>query len=277
MNEKITASDEELREKFAKLVSVMKRLRAPDGCPWDREQTYLTLRRYIIEEAYELIQAIENENADNMCEECGDLLLQVVFISCLAEERGDFTVCDVLDAITTKMIRRHPHVFGDVSVKNSDEVLRNWEQIKVKERKGRGEEDHSMMAGVPRGMPALLRAYRIQERAAKVGFDWPKGDTAPVMAKIEEETAELKEAIKAGGKEHIAEELGDLIFAAVNLSRHLGVDPEINLHKACEKFSGRFRQVEQKVEDSGRPWKEFSLDDLDGFWKEAKKTANGGI
>lgn len=270
MSEIQCCKDKEIRDKFAELVSVMKRLRAPDGCPWDREQTYLSLRRYIIEEAYELIQAVENENTPNICEECGDLLLQVVFISCMAEERGDFTVCDVLDAITTKMIRRHPHVFGDIIVRDSEEVLKNWEQIKISERKDR-EEDHSLMAGIPRGMPALLRAYRIQERAAKAGFDWPKGDVSPVLGKVEEETAELTDAVKSGDKAHIAEELGDLIFAAVNLSRHLGIDPEINLHKACEKFSGRFRQVEKSVENAGRPWKDYSLDELEGFWQEAKK------
>ncbi|MEG2184499.1 MAG: nucleoside triphosphate pyrophosphohydrolase [Cloacibacillus sp.] len=269
MNGKDAAS-EATREKFAKLVGVMKRLREPDGCPWDREQDYLSLRRYIIEEAYELVQAIENENIPNMCEECGDLMLQVVFISCMAEERGDFTVCDVMDTLTNKLIRRHPHVFGEVSVKNTEEVLKNWEQIKSAERKER-DEDSSLMAGVPRGMPALLRAYRIQERAAKPGFDWPKGDASPVMAKVEEELCELKEAMAAGDKDKTAEELGDLIFAAVNLSRHLGIEPEINLHKACEKFAGRFRKVEKSVERSGRPWKDFTLDELDGFWNEAKK------
>lgn len=258
-----------MSEKFVRLAEVMKRLRAPDGCPWDREQDYMSLRRYIIEEAYELIQAIESENIPNMCEECGDLMLQVVFISCMAEERGDFTISNVMDGLTNKLIRRHPHVFGDISVKDSDDVLRNWEQIKSAERRGK-EEDSSYMAGIPRGMPALLRAYRIQERAAKPGFDWPKGDVSPVVAKVEEELAELKEAMACNGGDEIAEELGDLIFAAVNLSRHLGIDPEINLHRACEKFDARFRSVEKSVEKSGRPWKDYTLDELDEFWKEAK-------
>ncbi|MCD8163635.1 MAG: nucleoside triphosphate pyrophosphohydrolase [Synergistaceae bacterium] len=261
--------EKSMSEKFVRLVEVMKRLRAPDGCPWDMEQDYMSMRRYIIEEAYELIQAIESQNIPNMCEECGDLMLQVVFISCMAEEHGDFTVSNVMEGLINKLVRRHPHVFGDISVKDSDDVLRNWEQIKTAERKGK-DEDSSYMAGIHRGMPALLRAYRIQERAAKPGFDWPKGDTAPVLANVEEEVAELKEAMACKGKEDVAEELGDLIFAAVNLSRHLGIDPEINLHRACEKFDARFRDVEKSVEKSGRPWKDYTLDELDEFWKEAK-------
>ena len=266
----MTQYENEIAEKFVKLVNVMKKLRAPDGCPWDREQTYMSLRRYIVEEAYELIQAIEDENFPNMREECGDLMLQVVFVACMAEERGDFTLAGVLDGLANKLIRRHPHVFGDTQVKNSDEVLKNWEQIKSAERKGK-EEDSSYVAGIPRGMPALLRAYRIQERATKPGFDWPKGNLSPVIEKVEEEVAEVKEAAAAGSGAHIEEELGDLLFASVNLARHLGVDPETTLHRACEKFSSRFRMVEKSVEESGRPWKDFTLDELEDFWQKAKK------
>lgn len=261
--------EKSMQEKFLKVVNIMKRLRAPDGCPWDRKQDYMSLRRCIIEEAYELIQAIESQNTRNMCEECGDLMLQVVFIACLAEERGEFTISDVMDGLSNKLIRRHPHVFGEVSVKDAEEVLRNWEQIKAAERRGK-EEDSSYMAGIPRGMPALLRAYRIQERAAKPGFDWPKGDTTPVLAKVEEELDELKEAMSGKDKDAVREELGDLLFAAVNLSRHLDIDPEINLHRACEKFDARFRKVEEAVEKSGRPWKDYTLGELDEFWKQAK-------
>lgn len=258
-------------EKFNKLVEVMKRLRAPGGCPWDREQTYLSLRRYIIEEAYELIEAIENDDSANMCEECGDLMLQTVFVSCLAEEQGRFDIADVLAHLTEKLIRRHPHVFGDVTVKNSEEVLKNWEQIKVGERKER-HADPSLLAGVPRGLPALLRAYRMQERAAKVGFDWPQGDPAPVLAKVEEEMGELREAIAAGKQEEISEELGDAMFAMANLARHLREDPEIALHKACSKFSDRFRLVEAGVALSGRKWEDFSLDELEELWQNAKNS-----
>ena len=260
-------------DKFIKLVEVMKRLRAPDGCPWDREQDFLSLRRYIIEEAYELIEAIENDNRDNICEECGDLMLQVVFLSCMAEEHGEFDISAVIDHLTEKLIRRHPHVFGDTEVNNSDDVLKNWEQIKVGERQKK-KEDASLLAGIPRGIPGLLRAYRIQERAGKVGFDWPKGDLAPVLAKVDEELSELKENIKIKAeKEDIEEELGDLLFAVTNLSRHLKADPEITLHKACVKFTDRFRYVEKEVLESGKPWTEFSLEELDGFWEKAKKHA----
>ncbi|HAH70071.1 MAG TPA: nucleoside triphosphate pyrophosphohydrolase [Synergistaceae bacterium] len=258
-------------EKFIKLVDVMKRLRAPDGCPWDREQDYLSLRRYIIEEAYELIEAIENKNRDNICEECGDLLLQVVFVSALAEEIGEFNICNVMDHLTEKLIRRHPHVFGDTIVNSSDDVLKNWEQIKVGERQAK-KVDSSLLAGIPRGLPGLLRAYRIQERAAKVGFDWPKGDPSPVIAKVEEELNELKDNITNGAvREATEEELGDLLFAVANLSRHLKADPETTLHKACVKFSDRFRIVEAEVAVSGREWSDFTLDELEGFWQKAKR------
>ncbi|MDO4988385.1 MAG: nucleoside triphosphate pyrophosphohydrolase [Synergistes sp.] len=256
-------------EKFIKAVGVMRRLREPGGCPWDREQDYMSLRRYIIEEAYELIQAIEAHDTANMCEECGDLLLQIVFVSRIAEELGEFDICDVLDGFSNKMIRRHPHVFGDTSVKDSDEVLVNWEKIKKEERREK-DTDSSFMAGIPRGMPALLRAYRIQERAAKPGFDWEKGDSAPVFAKVEEELREVRDAAASDDKGAVAEEVGDLIFAAVNLARHLGVDPEIAAHSACEKFSRRFREVEKSVAESGRSWSDFTLGELDEFWNAAK-------
>ncbi len=251
----------------------MRQLRAPDGCPWDREQDYLSLRRYIIEEAYELIEAIEGSGSDNICEECGDLLLQVVFVSCMAEELGDFNICKVLDHLTEKLIRRHPHVFGETKVNSSDEVLKNWEQIKVGEREDK-KVDASLLAGIPRGLPALLRAYRIQERAAKAGFDWPKGDLSPLLAKVDEELSELKDNIFSNaGKDDIEEELGDLLFAAANLSRHLKADPEITLHKACVKFTQRFRLVERDVRESGRSWEDFTLDELDMFWEKAKRRA----
>lgn len=167
-------------------VHIMKKLRAPGGCPWDREQNYLSLRRYIIEEAYELIEAIENNDLANMCEECGDLMLQSVFISCMAEERDDFDICGVLDSLTEKLIRRHPHVFGDIKVSDSDDVLKNWERIKTAEREKKNRLVSS--CGILRGLPALLRAYRMQEKAAKVGFDWPKGDMSPLFCKSRRRT-----------------------------------------------------------------------------------------
>lgn len=261
-------------EKFNKLIAVMKRLRALGGCPWDREQTYLSLRRYIIEEAYELIEAIEDKDIANMTEECGDLLLQVIFVSCMAEERNDFDICNVLDYLTEKLIRRHPHVFGSVNVENSEDVVMNWEQIKVGERKEQ-HKDASVLAGIPRSLPALLRAYRMQERAAKVGFDWPKNAIEPVESKVDEEIDELKEAIKSNRRSDIEEEMGDAFFALVNLARHLNIDPEIMLHQACAKFYSRFHFVENVVNSKEIPWGSYSLDTLDTLWKEAKLAEKG--
>ena len=257
-------------EEFNRLLDIMRRLRAPGGCPWDREQDYLSLRRYIIEEAYELVEAIESGDLDNMTEECGDLLLQVVFVSAIAEERGDFDVCDVMNYISSKLVRRHPHVFGGVSVENSDDVLKNWEKIKSTERKEKKKDD-SVIAGVPRALPALLRSFRIQERAAKVGFDWPKNHIEDVLAKVDEELAEVKEAIASGSREAIEDELGDVLFIVTNLARHLKTDPEIALHQATDKFAGRVRLVEKAVRESGKNWDAFSLEELDNLWKAAKK------
>ncbi len=258
-------------EEFNRLIDIMKRLRAPNGCPWDREQDYLSLRRYILEEAYELIEAIESGDLDNMTEECGDLVLQVVFVSQIAAERGDFNICDVLNYISSKLVRRHPHVFGDVTVENSDEVLKNWEQIKLGEKKEK-HKDESVISGVPRGLPALLRSFRIQEKAAKVGFDWPKNHIEDVLAKVDEEVGEVKEAIAAGDKKAVADELGDVLFIVTNLSRHLKIDPETALHQATDKFAKRFKIVEKNVAESGRKWDEFSLEELDRLWKKAKTT-----
>lgn len=258
-------------ERFNELIHIMERLRAPDGCPWDREQDYSTLRRYIIEEAYELIEAIESGASRAICEESGDLLLQVVFIACIAEELCDFNIADVISALCEKLVRRHPHVFGNVDVANSDEVLKNWEQIKIGERKVKNE-DTSVLAGVPRGLPALLRASRMQERAGKVGFDWPQGDLKPVLAKVEEEIAELKEAITRDPRSKgVEEELGDALFALANLSRHLKINPEAAAHQACEKFRSRFRRVEEAAAETGRAWSDFTLKELDEYWISAKK------
>lgn len=260
----------ERAEKFLKLLSVMKRLREPNGCPWDREQNYMSLRKYILEESYELIEAIESGDIGDMTEECGDLLLQVVFVSTIAEERNDFDIKDVLDYISDKLIRRHPHVFGDVTVNDSEEVVKNWEQIKIGERKNKAKKDTSILAGVPRSMPALLRANRIQERAAKLGFDWEKEDLQPLYSKVGEELAEVKQAVETKDKAAVSDEIGDLLFAVVNLSRHLDNDPEISLHNACAKFSSRFRYIENAVSASEKPWSDYNLDELDKLWEEAK-------
>lgn len=258
-------------ERFNEFVGIMERLRAPGGCPWDREQDHLTLRRYIIEEAYELIQAIDEGNPRAVCEECGDLMLQVVFVARIAEELGDFDIADVMTGISQKLIRRHPHVFGDINVKDSDEVIQNWEMIKAGERRQKNE-DPSVLSGVPRGLPSLLRASRMQERAAKTGFDWPCGDITPVLAKVEEEIAELKEAItKNPESAEVNEEFGDLLFAMANLARHLKIDPEAAGHKACEKFDSRFRYVEKRAAETGRGWGDFSLEELEAYWVSAKQ------
>ena len=256
---------------FSQLVSIMEKLRGPGGCPWDKEQDFGTLRRYIVEEAYELVEAIEDGDERAILEESGDLLLQVVFIAQIASEKGSFTIRDVLRKICSKLIQRHPHVFGDLNVADSEEVMRNWEAIKTVEKKKNGN-DSSILSGIPRSMPSLLKAFRTQERAAKFGFDWPAGDASPVLGKVKEELAEIQEALSSGHGSRIGEEIGDLLFAAVNLSRHCGVNPEEALQQASRKFAERFRFVENSVAESGRPWKEFSLDELDDFWEKAKQS-----
>ncbi len=261
----------DVEEAFSRLVSIMERLRAPDGCPWDREQDFSTLRRYIVEEAYELVEAIEGDGERAIMEESGDLLLQVVFISQIASEQGLFSIRDVLDGISTKLIQRHPHVFGNINVADSEEVMRNWEAIKTVEKLKNGSEA-SILSGIPRSMPSLLKAYRIQERAAKFGFDWPAGDKGPVIGKVREELSEIEEALSCGNPDALLEEVGDLFFALVNLSRHCGINPEEALQRASRKFGDRFRLVERSVAESGKPWNKFSLDELDDFWEKAKQS-----
>lgn len=256
------------------LLDIMDRLRKPDGCPWDREQTYDSLKPYLVEEAYEVIEAIDREDYGGVAEECGDLLLQVVFIAQIAREEGRFDMSDVLDGVARKMVRRHPHVFGDLQVADSGEVSRNWEQIK-KQEKARARKDVSLLSGVPRSLPGLLRAYQIQSRAAKVGFDWPRGDLTPVLAKIHEEVDEIAEAAVSAERHRVGEELGDLFFALVNLARHLDFNPEVLIQEANGKFADRFGHIEEKVNRSGRDWGSYSLEELDGFWEEAKKALLG--
>jgi XTP/dITP diphosphohydrolase/tetrapyrrole methylase family protein/MazG family protein/ATP diphosphatase len=254
---------------FGGLVDIMARLRAPGGCPWDREQTISSLRRYILEEAHELVEAIDSGEVRNICEECGDLMLQVVFIATVAKESGLFGIEDVCRVICEKLVRRHPHVFGDVSVENSDEVGRNWEVIKAGERKDRNA-DSSAMAGIPKGLPALLRALRISERAAKKGFDWESGDVESVRAKVLEELDELRAEVKNANASAISEEMGDVLFSLANLSRRLGMDPENILQRANEKFIWRFRKMEELASREGAGMEEMSLDELEALWQSAK-------
>ncbi|MDR1579217.1 MAG: nucleoside triphosphate pyrophosphohydrolase [Synergistaceae bacterium] len=261
--------DDAAVKEFGTLLGIMRKLRAPGGCPWDAEQTMSSLRRYILEEAHELVEAIDGGNTGDIAEECGDLLLQVVFVSQIASEAGMFDMKDVCRAICDKLARRHPHVFGDVSVRDADDVSRNWEIIKSGERRARGADD-SAMAGIPKGLPALPRALRISERAAKKGFDWRFGDVDAVRAKVLEELDELRAEIAGGGAETVREELGDAFFALANMSRHLGMDPEEALQVANEKFIGRFRAVEKLAADENLRMEEAPLDKLEALWRSAK-------
>ena len=258
---------------FGDLLEIMGKLRAKGGCPWDAEQTLESLRRYILEEAHELVEAIGGEDARDICEECGDLLLQVVFVSLVAAERGLFDIRDVCRTICDKLITRHPHVFGDVAVSGASEVSRNWEMIKADERKERKADD-SAMAGIPRGLPALLRALRVSERAAKKGFDWKFGDVDSVKAKTLEELDELRAEIVASDADAIREEFGDLLFAMANLARHMEIDPESALQGANEKFISRFRRMETLVSISNGRMEDMSLEELEVLWQSAKITEN---
>ncbi len=258
-----------LQETFSlgPLVEVMARLRSPEGCPWDNEQTHSTLRRYIIEEVYEVLEAIDEKDPAHLCEELGDLLLQIVFHARMAEESGDFSVQDVVDTVTEKLIRRHPHVFGDISVQDAAEVIVNWDAIKRREKAAKPQ---SALDGVPKGLPALLRANKLQLKAAKVGFDWD--DVAPVWAKVAEELGELREAAELGDTAKIEDELGDVIFAAVNLGRFLGVEAEVALNGTNNKFVRRFQQVEAAIRTKGLKWKDLDLAAMDVLWEAAKAT-----
>lgn len=250
------------------LVKVMATLRGAKGCPWDKEQTHESLRRYLIEECYEVIEAIDEKDMNKLEEELGDLLLQVVFHAYLAEEAQAFDINDVIEGVVTKMIRRHPHVFGQTKVHNSEEVLVNWTAIKQQERELNGH-DEGVLSGIPQMLPALMRAYKIQGRAARVGFDWPSVDGA--WEKVSEEAAELKAAANSGDRQAIVEELGDLLFAVVNVARFLQVEPELALAATTDKFERRFHYIEQQARLKGHSPESLSLEDLDALWEQAKR------
>jgi MazG family protein len=265
---------------FEKLVAVQAKLRGPGGCPWDREQTHQSLRTYLIEEAYEVLEALESGNDAKFAEEMGDLLLQIVFHAQMAREEGRFDVSDVIRGIHDKLIRRHPHVFGDVRVKDSAAVLRNWEQIKAEERRLKKKhssradkeaafDEPSLLDGVSRALPATLEGFQLTRKAARIGFDWD--DASGVIAKMLEETEELKTALKTKNQLKIEEELGDLLFAAVNLSRFLHADPEIALKKANAKFSRRFRAMETRARETGREFKDLPREEMEALWNGTKK------
>lgn len=246
------------------LVDVIKALREPGGCPWDIEQTHESIRSNMIEEVYEFLEAVDTNDVAGMREELGDVLMQVVFHARIAEEAGNFDLQEVIDEVTDKLIRRHPHVFGDVNVTGSDEVIRNWEAIKQTEK----QERTSALDGVAQGLPALMRAYKLQSKAAKVGFDWD--NTADVWLKVKEEIAELEEALKQDNKKEAEKEFGDVLFALINYARHQKLEPEAALNLTNNKFKDRFLYVEQQVKASGKGWADYSLAELDKFWDEAK-------
>lgn len=248
-------------EKFQELVNVMARLRAPGGCPWDRKQTFDTIKPYLLEETYEVVDAIDRRDWDGLAEELGDLLLQPVFFAEMAREAGLFTIADSLDAINQKLIRRHPHVFADASAETPEDVKRRWEEIK-KEEKG-GEEPASVLDSVPRNLPALMEAEKIGKKAAEIGFEWK--NVSGVLEKIAEEAAEVADARNSENREYIEHELGDLLFTVVNLARFLKVDPEQALRKTNARFRSRFAHVEKEMGP------EASLDRMEELWQDAKR------
>ena len=264
---------EQRGQSLPSLVAIMQRLLSDDGCPWDREQTPQSLKPFVLEEACEVMDAIDRGEPEQLCEELGDLTLQIVFLAELARRAGDFGPDDVIRTIGEKLVRRHPHVFGQVQVSGSDEVVENWEAIKRQEKR-----DRPLLGGVPRSLPALLRAQSISERVSRVGFDWPDGSSS--RAKITEELAELDEAAAGEDNAAVEAELGDVLFALVNWARHHGVDPERALQRTNDRFSSRFAHVEKRViqrhqdwprSPKGKPLPGIELDELDGYWDEAKR------
>jgi nucleoside triphosphate diphosphatase len=288
-------------ELFERAVSIMARLRGPGGCPWDREQTFDSIKPYTLEETYEVLEAIDNRDWDELRGELGDLMLQVLFYSQMAQEEGRFSIDDVLDRLSNKLIDRHPHVFANVSAETSADVLRNWEALKAEEKKKRlaagggksakAENSESVLAGVSSAMPALLEAHKLSSRAAHVGFDWP--ELAGLFDKLQEETAELKAELKnlpgpvgasgkgvaGSGKPNVPEELrhrleqevGDLFFVIVNIARYLSLDPESSLKKTNRKFKRRFQWIEEQLRTSGRTPQQATMDELENLWQKAKQ------
>jgi len=295
-------------ERFEQAVAIMERLRAPGGCPWDREQTFDSIKPYTLEEAYEVLEAIDNRDWDELTGELGDLLLQVLFYSEMAKEQGTFSIDEVLERLSKKLVDRHPHVFGNVKAETSSEVLRNWEALKAEEKKTRlaargaeptaGEEEKpkSVLAGVSSGIPALLEAFKLSSRAARVGFDWP--EIGGLFEKLTEETRELQEELrefpepgpKPGGRgvadsggqklsedlrRGLEDEVGDLLFVVVNIARYLSVDPESALKRTNRKFKRRFQWLEEQLWAEGRAPQDASIDELENLWQQAKQQENG--
>lgn len=250
-------------DRFAHLVSILERLRGPDGCPWDREQTFNSLRPYLLEETYEILESIDEKRYAQLKEELGDLLLHIVFQAQIAGEEDLFDIGEVIETINGKLIRRHPHVFGDVKVESARQVEKNWESIKL------DESEKGVLSGVPKTLPALLRAFRVQEKAAGVGFDWESDKD--VLAKIMEEIKELRSAKLKGDQAKVEEEFGDLLFSLVNLARFWSVTSEDALRQTVEKFIRRFNYIEENLKAKGRDVQKTTLDEMDSLWQKAKK------
>lgn len=267
-----------MSKSFDELIAVMERLRAPGGCPWDSEQTYASLSQYLLEEAYETFDAIEEADAtgdtSNLQEELGDLLLQVIFHSTIAKEKGDFTIDDVADGVSKKLMLRHPHVFGDAKLALAQDVLDNWDTLKANERAASGKKEkakESILDDVPVHFPALLEALKVTKKAAKVGFDWENTDQ--IFEKLDEEVTELKAEITSGQAEKIEEEIGDLLFVIVNLARKLDVEPETALKRTNRKFRKRFKFIEDELKTDGRDVGDANLKEMDELWNKAKAAA----
>jgi MazG family protein len=267
------------KRSFQDLIDLMARLRAPDGCPWDREQTYATLGPMLIEEAYEAIEAAEGQDWPDLRDELGDLLFQILFYGQIAAEQGHFDVHQSIARVHEKMVRRHPHVFGEEKAETTADVLANWEAIKAAERKSAGKEEsrkQSLLDGASARLPALLEAYQLTTKAARVGFDWREGED--VFRKLEEEIGELRAELSREDRDEaaIAGEIGDLLFVVTNIARWHGVEPETALKSANRKFRRRFAHVERRVEEQGKPWAETTLEEMDGYWDEAKRIEREG-
>lgn len=250
-----------MKRSFDDLVQLMTRLRGPGGCPWDAKQTLPDLKPYVIEEAYEVVDAIDRDDRAALLEEIGDMLLEAVFVAEITREEGTFDIYDSITAIHDKLVRRHPHVFGDVEAKDAEQVLTNWEKLKQAERQA---ENKSLLAGVPQSMPALLKASRLTEKASRVGFDWRR--TEDVFDKIDEELAELREAVASGDTSHVHEEIGDLLFTIANIARKVNVNPEEALQSTNRKFMSRFQSMESRAPN----FEQLTLEEMDQLWDEAK-------
>ena len=257
-----------------KLVELVEQLRGEKGCPWDKEQTRETLKPMLIEEAYEVLDALDSANPMELKEELGDLLFQVVFHAQIASEKGEFHLADVIDRLHEKMVRRHPHIFGSADLKTAQDVLKNWEDIKAAEKgiesSSQPDSEKSLLDGIPSKLPALHRAYQMTAKASRVGFDWPRLEG--ILQKMREEAFEILEARSKGDSRKTADEVGDLLFVAVNVARFLGIDPETALRRSNDKFDRRFRYVESAVKRQGRELKNTSLSEMDALWEEAKKS-----